>query len=246
MCPDLPDLRGISLFRGLPPEAIEDLSALAQQRHLCAGTLVFSEGAPARAVHVLTSGFVKMAQTTPEGARVVVRYVGPGEPFGTPALLGDQPYPADAVAVTDAIELQWPARTLQELLANHPDIALNAIRIMEERLRDLEGRLRELSNDPVERRVAQTIVRLVRKTGRNLAGKLEVPFPLTRQDIADMTGTTLHTVSRMLGAWEQQGLIERGRQRVVVTKVEALAGLAGLGDRGRGPRRTHRRSAARR
>jgi CRP-like cAMP-binding protein len=155
--------------------------------------------------------------------------------------------PADAVTVVPCTELQWPAQTVRDLLAQQPRAALNAIGEFESRLRDMEGRLRELSNEPVEQRIAHALVRLTRRLGRRIAHLVEVPFPLARQDIADMTGTTLHTVSRTLAAWEQQGLIERGRRRVAVADVarlEALAEASGGGEAT--PRRPHRRRATRR
>lgn len=177
MSPGYPNLRAIDLFEGLPDEVLTTLLNEAQRRQLRRGSVAFSEGTPARAVHVLTSGFVKIVQSAPDGARIVLRYVGPGEFFGTPALLAGGRYPGDAVAATNVAELQWSARAVRNLLLKHPQLAVNALTIVETRLRDVECRLMELSNEPVERRIAGSLVRLVRKTGLNLAGKLEGPFP---------------------------------------------------------------------
>ena len=100
-----------------------------------------------------------------------------------------------------------------------------------------------MSNHPVQQRIAQAVIRLVHNVDSPAGLRLEVPFPLTRQDLADMTGTTLHTVNRTLAAWEQQGLVERGRQRIVVTDGAAIAALAQVRQRdGGSPRRMHRRN----
>lgn len=247
MAPVLQHLCRIELFDGLRDDVVQDMLSEAQMRPVRRDDVILAEGMPATALHVLTSGFVRVARTTTNGARMVLRYVGPGEAFGTAALLGNERSSVDAVAVTNGVELQWPVPVMRALVLKHPEAALNAARVLEGRLQEVEGRLGELSNDPVEQRVAQTIIRLVRRLGRRVGSNLEVPFPLTRQDIADMTGTTLHTVSRMLGTWEKQALIERGRQRVVVTDVDAFAALASDGHAGEGsPRRTHRRGGARR
>jgi CRP-like cAMP-binding protein len=216
----------IELFDGLSEEIVRELLALAQVRPVGSEVVLFREGSPARAVHVLASGFVRMAPTTASGARVILRYVKPGETFGTPALLAGGAYPADAVTVAPCTEMQWPAQTVRDLLAQQPCAALNAIRECEGRLRDMERRLRELSNDPVEQRIAHAVVRLTRRLGRRVGHLVEVPFPLSRQDIADMTGTTLHTVSRTLAAWEQRGLVECGRRLVAVADVAGLTALA--------------------
>lgn len=225
MAPDLPDQTGARLFKGLPDRVVAGLVRNAQRRHLRRGTLLYSEGAPADALHMLTSGFVKMTHSAADGARVILQYVGPGEPFGTPAFVRDGRYRSDAVAATNVVELQWPSRVLRTALFEHPQLAVNACALLEARLRDLEGRLIELSKERVELRLARCVLRIVRKRGRTLSGRLEVPFPVTRQDLADMTATTLHTVSRILGAWERQGFVERGRERVVVTNSEALNSL---------------------
>jgi CRP-like cAMP-binding protein len=217
----------------------------AQTHRLPAGTLLCRERQPARAVHVLLSGYVKMVQSMPSGEHVIIRYVRPGEAFGLPALL-DGLYPADAVTVTACLELQWPPSVIKALAARHPAVALNVIRDLDARLREMEGRTKDLSNAPVERRVAHALSKLAERFGRIVPDGIEFPFPLSRQDLADLAGTTLHTVSRTLGSWEQQGHVRRGRRRVVVTDVAALNELAARGGASEfRPRRPHRRSGGR-
>ena len=135
---------------------------------------------------------------------VILRYIAPGEVFGTQALLRGGIYPADAIAVTSCIELQWSARVRSRSWCR----GIRASRStpsaeLEARLRQMESRLMDLSNEPVDQRIAHALVHLVEKFGRTHGrGDVEVPFPVRCQDVADMTGTTLHTVSRTLGAWE--------------------------------------------
>jgi CRP-like cAMP-binding protein len=243
----LRDIPKIKLFEGLPEETVRGFLDAAQFRLVRPETVLFGQGDPARAIHVLASGYVRMTQTSAAGARVILRYVEPGEVFGTPALLKSGHYPGEAVAMTACTEMQWPAQTIRELLAKHPGAWMNAAGELEDRLRDLEGRMRELSGDPVDRRIAHAVLRLVQKLGRPVGDAVEVPFPVARQDIADMTGTTLHTVSRILGGWQRQGLLERGRKRIAVADMRRLAVLleAGWGVE-TPPRRTRRPRSARR
>jgi CRP-like cAMP-binding protein len=234
----------IELFEGLTNETVCELLRGVQERQVKASTVLFREGITARAAHVLISGIVKLVKTTPNGACVILRYIKPGEAFGTQALLRGGIYTADAIAVTNCIELQWSACAIQELLLRHPRAALNAVRSLEARLHQMESILVDLSNEPVEQRIAHALVRLVGKFGERMGERIEVPFPVSCQDIADMTGTTLHTVSRTLGAWEAQGQIRRGRQRLTVTDVGRLTGLRGrVTPTEPLPRRTHRRAA---
>jgi CRP/FNR family transcriptional regulator, nitrogen oxide reductase regulator len=235
----------IDLFEGLADDTVEELLRQAQPHRLPAGALLHRERQPARTVHVLMSGFVKMVQTMPNGEHVITRYVRPGEAFGMTALL-DGLHPADAVTVTTCLELQWPASVIKGMVVRHPAVALNVIRDLEARLREMESRTRDLSNAPVERRIAVALSKLAEKFGLPGPDGIDFPFPLSRQDLADLAGTTLHTVSRTLGSWEEQGHIRRGRRRVVVTAVSALTQLAARGASTESrPRRPHRRSGGR-
>jgi CRP-like cAMP-binding protein len=109
------------------------------------------------------------------------------------------------------------------MMSRHSRIAMNAVTLMGERYQDLQVRLRELATEKVERRIAHTLLRLSQQAGRRTARGIEIAFPLSRQDLAEMTGTTLHTVSRTLSGWEARGLVDSGRRRVIVVKPEALA-----------------------
>jgi CRP-like cAMP-binding protein len=224
--PDPAVLHGMPLFARLDREGLAEVACRAQTRRIPKGVRIFAQGDEAAAGHALIDGRVKIAQTGAEGQQVVIRFIGPGEMFGTLAMFIDGKYPADAVAVSDCVEIHWPAATMTELMERYPGIALNALSIVGRRLGEMQSRLRELSTERVERRVAHALLRLVRQGGRRVEGGVQIDFPLSRQDLAEMTGTTLHTVSRTLSAWEAQGIVESGRQLVVIRKPHALVGIA--------------------
>jgi CRP-like cAMP-binding protein len=112
------------------------------------------------------------------------------------------------------------------LAERFPRIALNAMKIMAGQIREFQNRVRELSTQRVERRIARTILRLARRSGRKIDQGILVDLPLSRQDIAEMTGTTLYTVSRVLSDWEGRGLVQSERQRVIITYPHGLVSLA--------------------
>ena len=224
--PDISILRRMELFAGLSDEALSDVVQSGRTRHLAQGTAAFRQGDPGDTCHSLIHGRVKIAQTRPDGGQIVLRYIGPGEMFGTVAALMGQPFPADAVAVVDSVEIYWSVDTMRELMRSHPDIAIQATSAVGERVRDLQGRLGEMSAARVEQRIARALVRLVRQAGRRTEHGVEIDFPITRQELAEMTGTTLHTVSRTLSAWEGEGLVESGRRRILVRRPHALVALA--------------------
>jgi CRP-like cAMP-binding protein len=194
-------------------------------------------------VHTIVSGAARLLQTTPSGARVIIKYIRPGEVFGSPALLYGT-YPVDAVAVTDGVGLQWPSEFIRDLVTRNPLVALNVVRDLEARLREMESRLRDLSNEPVEQRLARTILRLVDDFGVEGPEGLEIPFPVSRRDLADLIGSTLHTVSRTLHAWEAQHQVKRHRRRLIIPDVNAVVAASQRSHLPDPKRRQSRRPAA--
>jgi CRP-like cAMP-binding protein len=115
---------------------------------------------------------------------------------------------------------------MNRLMERFSRLALNALEMLAGRMHELQDRYRELATERVERRVARALLRLVRQSGRRVPEGVLVDFPLSRQDLAEMTGTTLYTVSRIFSGWEAGGLIEAGRERVVIRRPHALVSIA--------------------
>lgn len=228
---------GAEIFAGLDEAALDEVRAAARRRRLGPDQALFRQGDPATAFCVLLTGELKMVQTSPEGAQVIVRYIAPGEMFGAVALFCRIPYPATALAVVASEVAIWDAASADRLMRTHAEIAANALRIVGRRLQDLQNRYRELATERVEQRVAHTLLRLAaRDEGKAVAeegdargpgAKGQIEFPLSRQDVAEMTGTTLHSASRILSRWESLGLIGGGRRRITLHRPEALARIAG-------------------
>ncbi len=216
----------LALFVGLPPEALDDILHEARSVHHAKNSVVFAEGDEADSFFVLMHGHVRASKTTPDGQQVVVRYVSPGEVFGVAMAIGLPRYPAMATAVDDSVVLVWPASVWPRLVDKYPTLATNALQTVGTRLQDTHTRVVEMSTEQVESRVAHALLRLAKQAGRAVEAGVEIDFPISRQDIAEMTGTTLHTVSRILSAWESQGLVEGGRQRIVIRDARKLLTLA--------------------
>jgi CRP/FNR family transcriptional regulator, nitrogen oxide reductase regulator len=216
----------VPLFQGLAADVLERIRGQARTRAIGAGDLFFTEGDAADTFFVLTGGRVKLTQLTPEGHQVVLRIIGAGEAFGGAGVFGDLTYPIGAEAVEPATALAWTTAAMRRLMETEPGVALNAVQFVAGRLHDLQRRHRQMMTDRVERRVARALLRLVQEAGRRVDAGVEIDFPVSRQDIAEMTGTTLFTVSRLLSAWEERGIVRSGRQRIVLTKPQALIALA--------------------
>jgi CRP-like cAMP-binding protein len=122
--------------------------------------------------------------------------------------------------------LGWPTDLWPSFVEQNPRLAVSAMQTIGQRLEEAHTRIREMSTEEVERRVAHAVLRLSRQAGRKEEDGIRIDFPISRQDIAEMTGTTLHTVSRILSAWEARGLVEGGRQKLLVRDMNGLSALA--------------------
>lgn len=219
-------LQCAEMFGGLALEDLGTVVAAGVLRRLVGGERIFAQGDPGVTCHSLLEGRVKIVQALPDGSQSVLRFIGPGEMYGTVAALMGQPFPADAVAVTDSLEIRWSVPAFRELMRRYPEIGLRSTASAGTRLFDLQSRVSELTSERVEKRIAKALLRLARQAGRPVDGGVEIDFPITRQDLAEMTGSTLHTVSRTLAAWDQSGLTGSTRRRIVVRDLPGLERLA--------------------
>jgi CRP-like cAMP-binding protein len=219
-------LANVPLFTGLELIVLADALAVSRIRRVQAGGFYFRENDPATHLYVLTEGRLKITQLTPEGHQVIHMLLTGGQPFGGVAALGEGTYPVTAEAVEDCVALSWDARTMTGLMRKYPEIAINTARFLARRFHELQILHRQLMTERVERRVARALLKLADNAGRQAPGGVEIDFPLSRQDLAEMTGTTLFTVSRLLSGWDEKGLIKAERQRVTVLDAAGLLSIA--------------------
>jgi CRP/FNR family transcriptional regulator, nitrogen oxide reductase regulator len=229
MAPRKPDrsvLAAVPVFRGLDETALDAALEVAALRFVAKNGTMFEQGDKAATFYVLVDGRLKVSQTTPAGQQVVIRYIGPGEFFGCVAVAGQTEYPGTATAVADSIALGWDAAASKALMERFPKFAMNALSTMGSRVQEAHSRLREMATEQVEQRVARAVLRLAQQAGQKVEEGVRIEFPLSREDIAQMTGTTLHTVSRILSRWEEEGIVGSARQRITIRKPHALVTIA--------------------
>ncbi len=215
-------IAGLRPFSTLAADELDEVLSGARSARYPRDTQIFEQDAEARHFFLLLSGHIRVVQTSPEGHQVVARYINEGELFGIAVAMGLKAYPATAVAAVDCVALSWPNSVWPNLQTRFPGFANGVYQTIGSHLRDTQTRVMELSSAQVEQRVANAVLRLVKQSGRKTAEGIEIDFPITRQEIAELTGTTLHTVSRLLSAWEDQGLVRGGRQKVIVTDPHGL------------------------
>jgi len=214
------------LFRGANDTELEAALAASRRSEVAKNAFFFHQDEPADAFYVIVEGRVRLSQLTPEGHQVIIHIMGPGDGMGIIVALSNTTYPLSAEAISDCRALKWGYEATISLMEQYPRLALNGLRLVAGRFRELQQRYRELSTERVEQRVARALLRLARQTGRRTSEGVLLDLPLSRQDLGEMTGTTQYTVSRILSSWEQQGLIGTGRERVVVRDTHGLVSIA--------------------
>jgi CRP-like cAMP-binding protein len=224
-------VRELPLFEKLSAEELEQLLAKASLRRTPIGTAIFEQGQPAKEFFLLLHGRLKVTQVTADGQQIIVRVVHPGDIFGFAKALQREDYPGTPVAVAESLVVCWPTEVWGSLIERIPALAVNAMQTIGERLQEAHTRMREMATEEVERRLAHAVLRLVKQAGKREQSGVRIDFQISRQDLAEMTGTTLHTVSRILSAWESRGLVEGGRQKLLVRDQNALLTIAEEGSR---------------
>jgi CRP-like cAMP-binding protein len=227
MAPDLARvLKGLPPFEALSDSELSEIAEGAGSRLYPAGTALFEQGADASHFYVLVNGRLRVTQVTASGEQIVVRVVNPGELCGMARAMGRTTYPGTAVAVVETVALGWPMQRWDKMIAGYPSFAAAAMQTVGSRLQDAHARIREMSTEVVERRVGHTVLRLAQQSGKREDDGIRIDFPLSKQDLAEMAGTTLHTVSRILTAWEQAGIVDTGRRKLILRDPHRLLLIA--------------------
>ena len=214
------------VFDGLPEDARQACLAGAQRRALKRGAWIARQGEPASTFCLVETGVLKILQDTPQGQELIVRLVGPGEPFGGVAALERAPYPVSALAVEPTDLFAWPVDALRTMLDRFPMVRANLMREMTAHMTDALTRVREMATLRVGPRLAITLLRLARQCGRQRPDGILITHPLTRQELADLVGTTLYTVSRTLSQWEAEGILQSQQRQLLIREPSRLTALS--------------------
>ncbi len=221
-------LTNLPPFRGLSQQEIREILDAAQTARYDAGQSVFAEGMTVDRFFLLLDGHVRVQRETSEGDQIILLHIAPGQLFGIGAALGHKAYPATAVAADDCVALAWSNRLWPEFIARYDGFAARTYAVVGDRLSDMHNVIVEMATKQVEQRIASALLRLITRMGRKADHGIEIDFPITRQNISDMTGTTLHTVSRLLSAWERDGIVASSRKKITVTAPHRLVLLSGM------------------
>ena len=211
-------LRGSSIFSGLNDDELAELANLAIEHSVMSSEFIFWEGDAPEWFYIVAEGRVKILKYSTSGKEFIITFFDPGEMFGEVAVFEDKPYPASAQAVAETKVLGIRREDFLSFLAQRPQVALRIINVLGGRLRESQSRLKDLAAERVEQRLAMTLLRLSAKLGTTL--------PFTRQEVADMAGTTTETAIRFMSRLRDGGIIRSARGKIVIlneTKLRLLS-----------------------
>lgn len=218
-------LRQVSVFQNATDDDLRLIARQSIERSIEEGEFFFFQGDPAEYFYVLISGRAKLMQTNPAGQQVNLRTINEWQMFGALGAVREQAtYPATAQALEHSTALAVKSVYLREMMQTRPYLSLDLMKLMTTYIQEMQERYRELATEKVERRIARALLRLTAQMGVKTDSGIELDF--TRQDLAEMSGTTLYTVSRVLSEWERQGLVEAGRERVLIRNPHGVVSIA--------------------
>lgn len=213
-------------FRALPPEDRAHLAAVAELRSFAAGDPLFHQGDPSTSFFSVVEGRVKVFKTSRTGKDIILGIFGPGDPVGSVAVFKARPYPASAAALERTVCVRIGRDNLYALLERHPSIARGLLLGLTQRLVELVNRIGELTGARVEPRLARLFLRLADEIGRADRGGVFIPLALSRQELSDMTGTTIETCIRVMSRWQKDRTVHTERDGFVVLDRETLETIA--------------------
>jgi CRP-like cAMP-binding protein len=226
MAVDPLSLHQVSVFQNATDEDLRLIAQGAIERSIEEGEFFFFQGDPADYLYILISGRAKLTQMNAGGQQVNLRTINEWQMFGALGAVREHAlYPASAQAIEQSTALAIRSDYFHELLRTRPYLSFDLMKLMTSYIQEMQERYRELATEKVERRLARTLLRLTAQMGvKNADGGIELSF--SRQDLAEMSGTTLFSASRILSEWEKRGLVESGRERVVIRKPHGLVQIA--------------------
>lgn len=221
------DLRQVVVFENATDD---DLKLILQNnitRSIEESSFFFFQGDAAEYMYILTSGQVKLMQSNPNGQQVNLRTLYAWQMFGAlGAVRAEATYPASAQALENSTALAIPSKFLHSMLETRPYLSFDLMKLMTSYIQEMQARYRELATERVEQRVANALIRLAGQSGVKSKKEAGIELSFSRQDVAEMTGSTLYTISRLLSDWERQGIIKTGREKIQIIKPHDLVRIA--------------------
>ena len=219
-------LKQLPFFAELTQADMQVINQQFREYGYQAGETIYHSGDRAANLYVVAAGKIKLLRHTPSGQDVLLDILAPGDFFGSLTTASNEVLPDTAQAQTAACVLAITSKQFRELLRQYAGVAVAVLDITAARLQEAQESVQQLSAYPVEQRLAVTLIKLVDKLGEPNELGLLIQMPLSREDLAQMIGSTTETVSRTMSQFQKEGLIQSGRQWVAVSDRSRLEQIA--------------------
>lgn len=207
-------LKNAPIFSGLDDDHLASVAGIALERSFDAEEFVFWEGGAPEWFYVVADGRIKAIKHSTSGKDLIVAFFGPGEMFGEVAVFENKTYPASAQVMEKVSLIGFKRDDFLRFLTDNPLVALKIINMLSGRLREAQGRIRDLAGERVQQRLARTLIMLSSKLGSKL--------PFTREEIADMSGMTTETVIRQMANLKDRGIVSSTRGEIIIADEQKL------------------------
>ncbi|MBR2564513.1 MAG: Crp/Fnr family transcriptional regulator [Paenibacillus sp.] len=215
-------LQQFPIFQDLSPEELKQIEEIAISRSMNKKTVIFSEGSEKEAVFFIRTGIVKAYKTDENGHEQIVSFLKTGDMFPHTGFFNAHPYPATAVAITPTSLLAIPVKSFERLMLSTPAIAIKIMRVLGDKIRELQDKLQVLSGQDVRNRVLSFLLMLAEQHGLQQGDKIVINLPMTHQEFANSIGTTRETANRLLNQLAKDEFLEVDRSRIIIHNLQAL------------------------
>lgn len=215
-------LKNIPVFEELSEEDLAIINKVTVEHSYKKNEIIFQEEEPGEGFHYVKQGKVKILKLSQDGREHIINILGPNEVFAEVLLFNKGPYPATAVAAEESCVGIIPNGELEKIIISHPHVAINIIKVMSKKLLFIQQKVKSLAFSDSYAKVAQAVESLAHRYGRKTARGLEIDLDITRQDIANLAGTTRETASRVLSAMKKQKVLEGDERRILILDLEGL------------------------
>ena len=209
-------LKKSEIFSSLKEDELKSIGKLFEGLKFNNNDTVFNEGDPSDKFFILAEGNVKIIKHSLTGKDIILEIISPGDVFGGVAVLDNKPYPASAQAMELSSLIRISRQYLFQIMEEYPILKLEIVKYFSDKLRDAHEMLKNIATERVERRIASLLLKLSEKVGVDEDGYRKIDFPLTRQEISEMVGTTVETCIRTMSKFQKQGMVKSSGGRIMI------------------------------
>jgi CRP/FNR family transcriptional regulator len=220
------NIREVSIFNTLDEKEAEELSPYLVRECFKKKEGIFAEGDQSEWLFIVTKGKVKITKLSLDGKEIILELISPADFFGAIAVLRGFPYPANAVAMEDTEVLKISRKNLMKIMDRFPSLMHFVAMDIGDRIRGSHEMLKTIALEKVESRIAVLLIKLSKKVGQKVPEGILIDMKLTKQDIAEMVGTTVETAIRTMSRFSKSGILTTKSGKIIIKDLNKLQSMS--------------------